>query len=775
MFFNRSPSSIELTEIQSRWKARRDAAFAARESNGFRHASSFTNRQLMHGWDKSHAVRELWQNLRDGVKEAYSNGKGDVITTPRFEIARITLSVGGEDAAYVDWSAPGSLVLWQRYAVLKTQHLLLSSDKKDVRNEHIGYAGCHGEGFKVAINFLLGRGFRVTYEMDRQRWTFEHVALPGTGVSKMEVSVHHTEISRDHMIITIAGAGAGTLFDPNVDWDLFCAKTLVLADPTALSDRSLGVHSQKLVLTSAIKMAGRTYNRGLFVAMSDELEKLGLCVNLDFDMQRDRHTLPSNLPMKVGDVVQQAMSLRGLEPPAGLEPRVVDAMCKGLFSRFSPAKQAAEWLAPALREHLRSFYANIHSVPSRDVVFVLGDDFNATLLMDVGLTPILNAGSLTDAKDFDTLILGRVRNMPIYTPTDPRELERLGWLNKFATAMFTVADIPPSFLIVKSFPSATTRFCMIDTAPSRGREIYFSSHCVVDAGGWRSSAPLIMCEVMRYRHSAYHMPMADALSQFMAHPDTFEPANFHRPSSSSSGGGSSSSSSRSCAGDSSSGGSGATAAAAGAGSSGSRAGSGVRAPQLAGPSSLRFAAQNSTSISIPPFSGVVPHSFAGHDERYVDAAVTCRVPHINHLEPQTFRLAASPGSSSEEVTIHVDLSLDQGVLAQNFNTVLSKMLPNIRQLINSVADRLQLRGLASAVVFVVCEGVWGFNTGGGIYLNVWPLANVDLTSDASQHAAYESLIHTLLHEVTHWQHQNHDVGFASTFGKLVWACRPIFR
>ena len=95
--------------VRAQWEARRAAALAARKPNGFELATSFTDKQPMHGWLVAHAIRELWQNLRDGLAETF----GDAEITPRFVGAqRVTLATGGEDVAYADWSGPNKLVLW---------------------------------------------------------------------------------------------------------------------------------------------------------------------------------------------------------------------------------------------------------------------------------------------------------------------------------------------------------------------------------------------------------------------------------------------------------------------------------------------------------------------------------------------------------------------------------------------------------------------------------------------------------------------------------------
>ena len=155
----------------------------------------------------------------------------------------------------------------------------------------------------------------------------------------------------------------------------------------------------------------------------------------------------------------------------------------------------------------------------------------------------------------------------------------------------------------------------------------------------------------------------------------------------------------------------------------------------------------------------------------MDDAVMCRVPSIR-LQPYPFDLNTGGGAASRTVVIHVDpavlaLPAFSAGLA-NFKTAFQKLLPDIEKLAQSVAARL---GYPMPLVYVICEGVLGFNYRGGVYLNVWPLAHVNLAVRADVMEAASSMLLTLLHEVAHWSHVAHDAGFADTFGKLVWAFR----
>jgi hypothetical protein len=127
-----------------RWVRMRDEARATVKPDGFVLETSFSSHQPMHGWTAAHAIRELWQNLRDGVASVF--GGADEGLTPTFSEAsgelagRIALSVKGGDVGSVDATAKNSLVFRQRYGVLQPKHLALASVKTG------SAAGAHGEG-----------------------------------------------------------------------------------------------------------------------------------------------------------------------------------------------------------------------------------------------------------------------------------------------------------------------------------------------------------------------------------------------------------------------------------------------------------------------------------------------------------------------------------------------------------------------------------------------------------------------------------------------------
>lgn len=284
-------SAMCLHAAVDRWAVTRAEAAAAAKPHGYCLETSFTSAQVrrgsdhfelafascviilavqpMHGWTVQHAIRELWQNLRDGAAAAFGPGvlattfsadrcilarllrdisvdfadkegidegsdgeeewdeedecaeeegdeeggeedkeaaaeasqsrpcnmtEGDSATREEGFVSahdvdaepllgRVELSVNGVPVGSVDASAANVVVFTQRFTALQPRHLLLASSK----GAHA--AGAHGEGFKVAINLLLSRGFGVTYIMDGQRWRFIHEPRHSADVLTMVVQV----------------------------------------------------------------------------------------------------------------------------------------------------------------------------------------------------------------------------------------------------------------------------------------------------------------------------------------------------------------------------------------------------------------------------------------------------------------------------------------------------------------------------------------------------------------------------------------------------------
>jgi hypothetical protein len=77
------------------------------------------------------------------------------------------------------------------------------------------------------------------------------------------------------------------------------------------------------------------------------------------------------------------------------------------------------------------------------------------------------------------------------------------------------------------------------------------------------------------------------------------------------------------------------------------------------------------------------------------------------------------------------------------------------------------------VIMVMCKNLHGFTHNGGVYVNVLPLFSAGERSTVSSHAhrtMCESLFLTLLHELAHRTHHEHDTFFADALGGLAFKC-----
>ena len=134
-----------MDDARRKWERVRDAARAAWKPDGFVLATSFSSAQPMVGWELPHAIRELWQNMRDGLTRAF----GGAILVPTVGPTSTELRVSALPDPLVGsiaYDNPDTLVLRQRFAVLEVKHLLLASSKQSASDDDA--AGCHGEGLR---------------------------------------------------------------------------------------------------------------------------------------------------------------------------------------------------------------------------------------------------------------------------------------------------------------------------------------------------------------------------------------------------------------------------------------------------------------------------------------------------------------------------------------------------------------------------------------------------------------------------------------------------
>lgn len=519
-------AAARLHAATDRWAAVRAAAAAAAKPDGYTLETSFTSAQPMHGWTLRHAIRELWQNFRDGVSAGFGagplvpsfssgravlaellheacreddgetggfdfSGDGSVASNDAL-LGRVSLSCGGVGVGSIDASAPDTLIFRQRFAALQPTHLLLASSKGS------SSAGAHGEGFKVAINFLLRHGFSVTYAMDGQRWSFVHRSLHSPDILTMVVEMRRTRVASTDLVIEICGPEAASLFRIDQDWELlnaalaatsFTSDAIMWAVPPS-APPNLRTPGEVVSVNSSFR--GRVYCRNLFVAVDYGLSFLGLAVNLDFKLQRDRHELPRDLPKFVGRALKALAVLHGhAAPPMG-------ALCEHVLAAFRGVPELHEY-APRLRELLRAHVAWREGCKLDEVVFLHGDDRNGAL-SGLGLVQISHAGELADRCTED-IALERISRLVAWEPElGGREAVRLGWLAALTGAVsgFWEDGFKLQLCAKVQTPGVEGGTCVpflrIKLASAQGH-CYISSQHIDDPAGWRIAAQLLSAEL----------------------------------------------------------------------------------------------------------------------------------------------------------------------------------------------------------------------------------------------------------------------------------------
>ena len=104
-----------------------------------------------------------------------------------------------------------------------------------------------------------------------------------------------------------------------------------------------------------------------------------------------------------------------------------------------------------------------------------------------------------------------------------------------------------------------------------------------------------------------------------------------------------------------------------------------------------------------------------------------------------------------------------------FSAGLAASLPQVQavteELRVAIARALAIDDRNFVVVLVVVEpDILAFEYQSGVYLNCGPLVG------ASRADMRASVFFSLLHELTHRAHANHDTAFAQEYGKLVFKC-----
>jgi hypothetical protein len=377
------------------WKNHKNQVLSQnKQSNGFVLVTSFTSSQPLHGWTEEHALRELWQNFRDGLVQTF--GKIRFSKESRDKMYYIATTLDGKHVGSVDCTNENVLSIVQQNCILSIDHLQLASSKissKDI--------GGHGEGFKLGVNILLRKGFKVKYLMPQQDWAFDLRHSYSKNLKNMCVEFVDS-VDRDEMIVLISGPNAGKLFNPDIDLDL-------VEDKKVLCENEFGAAYES-------SNAGWIYCKGLYVGFDKELRKLGLLLNLNTQPSRDRHMIPSVLWKQFGDILNFAISEED-EKSSGVFEHLISVCKKIPYGNYS--------FIPHIKSPMKKYVARQHNISNEEDVYFVSSISADSIDLAIRLKKIVVEGmnAYSEKVDFLTLSIEFMRKTHRENILDPIQLE----------------------------------------------------------------------------------------------------------------------------------------------------------------------------------------------------------------------------------------------------------------------------------------------------------------------------------------------------------------
>jgi hypothetical protein len=247
--------------------------------------TSFTDKQPLHGWVKADAIREFWQNFKNGLSNTFEGA--DI----RFSVENdlVLARAGQHELGRVDLRDRDSIVFTQKFCLLEESHLQLASFKsKDS-------IGGHGEGFKVGINLLLRFNTTITYTMPFKTWKFSLKNVYGEHFCNMVADIENINIDSDDMVIKISGRNIKAAFEVPMDIDLMNNFKCICSTNTGA------------VYVCDNAYHGNAYCRKLFVTRDFGLQRLQLAINLNMQVSRDRHLLHTPAVPKLVLILKESL------------------------------------------------------------------------------------------------------------------------------------------------------------------------------------------------------------------------------------------------------------------------------------------------------------------------------------------------------------------------------------------------------------------------------------------------------------------------------------
>jgi hypothetical protein len=688
--------------------------------------TSFTTAQPLQGWRTTHALRELWQNFRDGLHADFGGNVTLARCSDRLFVAR---EVHGQLVGWLDSTRDDVIVISQAYCSLGVDYLQLATSKA-AGGEFIGG---FGEGAKVALCLLLRSGFDVTFELPFVRWRFSlERVYREVQFENMVVYFEPADARRD-LLIRVHGPGAHRLFDPQIDIRL-------LSNDLTLQCRG---QDGALYAGASARLHGRVYARGLHVAVDRDFELLRLVVNLNAAVARDRHLLPSNTWDLIERILNEAVDQAAAAPqPAWIA--VFDhlmAIC---------AEQTAESLRrslPHIKSAIRRYVALHNGVPVDRVAFVGDDSPSVQLLRDLGKLVVDNVGALADVLDVAKLRKEFVGQAPLVDVAQLDDDERAATdaigrlfealrINANTRLRLAIKDIPPSLRETLPFVRKSQSVAVFDRSFLEPQNLSASVYHLF----------------MKYRFSCGMQVTSRMLSDFARDPlgyiaKRYEqqalPANRKRDN--------------------------------------AQAASSSQASAAAASSSSSPSAPSSLPSST---SSTAPRSSVGRDPLMPDARSLNECSFRGDTEFGDVRKDRAPidrGSCTHIGPLRVVLDFDIPLYAaEGVSLERSSVLEPLADVANIVA---QLRaGIGRALnlstsdrddklpimfAYVPSPSLMAFTRNGGIFVNLLPLLSLSST------ARRRSLFLSILHELAHRTQADHNSQFADQLARILFSARHV--
>ncbi|KAI8902801.1 hypothetical protein BC833DRAFT_571671 [Globomyces pollinis-pini] len=397
--------------------------------------TSFTDSQTLHGWKPEDSLREIWQNFKDGLKNTFHEKVKLEIVDKMGDSCGIEGYVNDQKVGSVDLRNKDKISIRQKFCLLNESHLQLASSKGNGENT----IGGHGEGFKVGINLLLRKGFKVTYQMPYCEWQFSLKHKYSKKFKNMCVQIVKTNVDSDWLKIIIEGHEVRNLFHFDMDIDF--------SDGLKFQ---VGNLNGQIYLATKNAFRGSVYSRGLLIDKDKDLKTLGLAVDLNFLISRDRHLIPHDLWDTIAKILKS-----GVEKVDLNENNVFEIILQ------NSADFDSSMIKPSVREVLRLYISRkLHCLPD-NVIFIQDEDSNIKMkkLLAIGKQPYVHK-ALTDIVPFESMFRNFILDQNHYVAKDAEAIGYANALTNYCQSFSKTLEMKIE-LDIKNLPAEIASMCPI--------------------------------------------------------------------------------------------------------------------------------------------------------------------------------------------------------------------------------------------------------------------------------------------------------------------------